>query len=288
MPVIGKNFELMVVDEVHHFGVGVRDEALEMSIAGERLGLTATPPAGPALARLAELVGPVVYHLGIGDLAGSWLADFDLVTVHLGLDRDERARYSTDHRLFADVHRRFRRLHPHGTWQEFVSGASQSDEGRRALDAWRRTRKLLSFTHAKARAVGLLLDRHREARVLVFTADNDSAYAIARARLIMPITCDIARSERQRALAAFRAGELRALVSARVLNEGIDVPDADVAIVVGATGGEREYVQRVGRLLRPMPDKRALVYELVTLATNEPRRAAERRRALAAAAPIAP
>jgi superfamily II DNA or RNA helicase len=37
-----------------------------------------------------------------------------------------------------------------------------------------------------------------------------------------------------------------ALVSARVLNEGIDVPDADVAIVVGGTRGEREHVQRIG------------------------------------------
>ncbi|MEO7035861.1 MAG: helicase-related protein, partial [Polyangiaceae bacterium] len=73
------------------------------------------------------------------------------------------------------------------------------------------------------------------------------------------------------------------LVSARVLNEGIDVPDADVAIVVGGTQGEREHIQRVGRLLRPVQGKRALIYELVTRATAEARRATERRRALAPA-----
>jgi superfamily II DNA or RNA helicase len=72
-------------------------------------------------------------------------------------------------------------------------------------------------------------------------------------------------------------------VSARVLNEGIDVPDADVAIIVGGTQGEREHVQRVGRLLRPAPGKRAIVYELVTMATSEARQAVERRRGLAAA-----
>ncbi len=69
---------------------------------------------------------------------------------------------------------------------------------------------------------------------------------------------------------------------ARVLNEGIDVPDADVAIIVAGTHGEREHVQRVGRLLRPSPGKRAVVYELVTMATGEARRARERRRGLAA------
>jgi superfamily II DNA or RNA helicase len=118
--------------------------------------------------------------------------------------------------------------------------------------------------------------------VLVFTADNAAAYAIAREHLIMPITCEIGRRERERALLAFREGKLRALVSARVLNEGIDVPDADVAIIVGGALGEREHVQRIGRLLRPVPGKRAIVYELVTLSTSEARRAAERRRALAA------
>ena len=132
------------------------------------------------------------------------------------------------------------------------------------------------------RLVKALLARHRESKVLVFTADNAAAYAIAREHLIMPITCEIGRRERERALSAFREGKLRALVSARVLNEGIDVPDADVAIIAGGTFGEREHVQRVGRLLRPSPGKRATVYELVTLATSEARRAAQRRRALAA------
>jgi superfamily II DNA or RNA helicase len=282
MPRIGNRFELLVVDEAHHFGCGVRDEALEMCIAGRRLGLSATPPSGPALTRLEELLGPVVYQLGVGDLAGTWLADFDSVVLRVALDREERTRYDADYRLFAELNREFRSLHPGGSWQELVAAASQSTDGRAALRAWRRARQLLSFTRGKAAAVKALLSRHRDARVLIFTADNAAAYSIAREHLIMPITCEIGRPERERALQGFREGKLRALVSARVLNEGIDVPEADVAIIVGGTQGEREHVQRVGRLLRPSPGKRATVYELVTLATSEARRAIERRRGLAA------
>ncbi|HEY6558522.1 MAG TPA: DEAD/DEAH box helicase family protein [Polyangiaceae bacterium] len=282
MPRIGQHFELLIVDEVHHFGTGLRDEALEMCVAERRLGLTATPPGEPALTRLAHLVGPLTYQLRVGDLAGRWLAEFDLVAIHVGLNREERQAYAADHRLFSEVNRRFRQHYPQGSWQEFVASASQSPEGRAALLAWRRTRRLVGFTEAKAEAVRVLLARHRGSRVLVFTADNAAAYAISREHLIMPITCDISRGERERALSAFRSGELRALVSARVLNEGIDVPEADVAIIVGGTQGEREHVQRVGRLLRPSAGKRALVYELVTVATSEVRRAAERRRGLAA------
>jgi superfamily II DNA or RNA helicase len=280
MPSIGNRFELLIVDEAHHFGVGVRDEALEMCLAPRRLGLTATPPDAAALHRLGDLVGPIVYEIALADLTGSYLADFDLVVLPLALNPSERASYDADHGEFSELSRRFRQLHPHGTWQELVAAASQSAAGRAALAAGRRARRLVSFTRAKARAVGMLLSRHRGSRVLVFTADNAAAYAIAAEQLIMPITCDVSRGEREQALEAFRRGELRALVSARVLNEGIDVPDADVAIIVGSTFGEREHVQRVGRLLRPAPGKRALVYELVSAATTEVWRAAARRKAL--------
>jgi len=98
----------------------------------------------------------------------------------------------------------------------------------------------------------------------------------------MPLTCDIKRKERERVLSLFREGTLRALVSAQVLNEGLDVPEAEVGIIVASSRGEREHVQRVGRVLRPRPGKHALVYELVVRATTEVGQSRKRRSALAA------
>jgi superfamily II DNA or RNA helicase len=92
----------------------------------------------------------------------------------------------------------------------------------------------------------------------------------------MPFTCDIRRKERATVLERFRRGELRALVSARALNEGIDVPDAEIGVIVAGRLGEREHVQRVGRLLRPSEGKRALIYEMVVRSTAEVRQAARR------------
>lgn len=282
MPVLGNRFDLLIVDEVHHFGNGLRDEALEMSTAAARLGLTATPPRhGAAAARLEELIGPTVHELAIGDLVGGYLAPFDAIAMYLALTQLERARYDELIARFRAVHSAFRRLAPEGSWSEFVRTAVRTDEGRRALSAWRQARRLLAFTQSKREAVRTLLARHRDARTLVFTADNETAYAIAREHLIVPLTCDIGRKEREEVLLRFRAGELRSLVSARVLNEGLDVPDADVAIIVGGTLGEREHVQRVGRLLRPGPGKRALIYELVTPQTMEIQQARRRRKGLA-------
>lgn len=282
MPRLGDRFDLLVVDEAHHFGCGIRDEALEMSIAEARLGLTATPPrTGPAAERLMELVGRTVYELAIGDLAGGFLASFDTFTLHLDLEPDERDAYRRFMNDFRAVFVHFRRTVPEGSWEDFARAADRTPDGRKALLGLRRAQQLLRFPRAKREAVRQLLKRHRDARVLVFTGDNQTAYAIAREHLIMPLTCDIARAERAEALERFRKGEYRALVSARVLNEGLDVPDADVAIIVAGTLGEREHVQRIGRLLRPAAGKRAIVYELVVWDSSEVRQAARRREGLA-------
>src|SRR5262249_19218963 len=81
---LGDRFDLIVVDEAHHFGDTTRDEALEMAVAPARLGLTATPARGASQsARLLDLVGPVVYELTIGDLAGEFLAPFDMLTLRV-------------------------------------------------------------------------------------------------------------------------------------------------------------------------------------------------------------
>jgi superfamily II DNA or RNA helicase len=157
-----------------------------------------------------------------------------------------------------------------------VRAAACSEEGRRAIAAWSRARRLLAYPEAKRRLVGSLLTRHRADRAIVFVGDNETAYRVAREFLIMPFTCDIARRERASALERFRRGTLRALVSARVLNEGVDVPDAEVGIVVAGRFGEREHIQRVGRVLRPAEGKRALVYELVVRGTAEVGQSARR------------
>ncbi|MEO8182225.1 MAG: DEAD/DEAH box helicase family protein [Deltaproteobacteria bacterium] len=279
----GAAFGAVIVDEAHHFGAGAQDEALEMLTAKFRLGLTATLPTdGAQAARLSELLGPVVYRLGIDDLAGTYLASYDLVVLEVYLELDERERYEREVEAFRTFNRAFRRVAPGARWAELVRAAMRSRAGRQALAAWRESQRIQAFPSAKRRYLSELLTRHRESRVLVFTPNNETAYAVAREHLLMPLTCDIGRAERDAALELFRRGMLRALVSSRVLNEGLDVPDADVAIIVGGALGEREHVQRVGRLLRPRPGKRATVYELVTAGTSEVRLATKRRKGLSA------
>jgi superfamily II DNA or RNA helicase len=61
-----------------------------------------------------------------------------------------------------------------------------------------------------------------------------------------------------------------------VLNEGVDVPDANVAIVVSGNSTAREHIQRLGRVIRPKQQE-AVLYELVTRYTSEVASARKRR-----------
>jgi superfamily II DNA or RNA helicase len=273
----GQRFGLMVVDEAHHFGQSTRDLLLEMSAAPARLGLTATPPdPGPQAQRLEELLGPRVFRARLAELQGQYLADFHRLTLVLELSAAERSAYDLEYGAFRAFYLPYRSRNPGGAWADFLREAARSDEGRRSLAAWRASRRLLAFHESKGAALRWLLAEHSKRRVLIFTPDNHTAYRVAVRHLVMPITCDIGRAERARSLELFREGRLRALVSSRVLNEGVDVPEADVGIIVGGTSGPREYLQRLGRILRPAPGKHAELWELITRATPESNRVRQR------------
>jgi superfamily II DNA or RNA helicase len=281
VPRIGDRFGLVVIDEAHHVGAWCPTEILEMLVAPARLGLTATPPVGPPALALERHVGQVVYGLSIADLVGDSLADFEVSTISITLDETERASYRKHRGQFAAAYAKFQQGSPGSSWKEFVRAAQRTTGGRAALAAWRASRAVLAYPRGKRAALRDLLAHHPSERVLVFTGDNTTAYAIAREFLVMPVTCDIGRGERAAMIERFRNGDAPVLVSSQVLDEGFDVPDAEVAIVVGGTASERRHVQRIGRVLRPRPGKRARVYELAVQSTVEVEHVIRRRRGLA-------
>ena len=282
-PTIGDRFGLVIVDEAHHVGAECPTELLEMLVAPARMGLTATPPDGDSAAALERAIGSVVYTLAIDDLVGDALAEFDLTTIPIRLEPSERERYDAARAVFAVAFSAFQRRQPGATWDAFVKAAMRTGEGRRALAAWRTSKAMLAYPADKRRVLRELLVRHRDRRALVFTHDNRTAYDVAREFLVYPITHEIGRKERMRALARFIAGEINVLVSAQVLDEGLDVPEAEIAIILGGSGSGRRHVQRIGRVLRPAPGKRAHVYELAVAGTVDVDSVRRRRQAIGSA-----
>ena len=277
---IGGDFGFVVFDEVHHLGgEGYRDAARLLS-APARLGLTATfeRPDG-AHEVVEELVGPKVYEAAVDDLVGDHLADYEIRRIEVALGPEERQAYEDAQGTFVDYLKRSNlSLRSGSDYRKLVMRSGNDPKAREALLAKQRARRIMMNADAKVETLGRLLDRHRDDRVIVFTAHTDLVYRLSERYLLPAITSETGAAERREILERFREGTYSRVVTANVLDEGVDVPDANVAVVLAGSGSEREFTQRLGRILRPNEDGgRALLYEVVSEETAE-EQVADRRR----------
>jgi len=277
---LGDRFGFVVFDEVHHLGgEGYRDIA-RLLAAPARLGLTATfeRPDG-AHETIEDLLGELVHQVDVDALAGEHLADYDIKRIEVDLTPEERAVYERHQETFTDYLKRSSITMRSGSdYQELVKRSGTDPDAREALLAKQRAREIMMNADRKVERLADILDRHREDRVLVFTAHTDLVYRLSERFLLPAITHETGASERREILERFREGDYSRVVTANVLDEGVDVPDANVAVILSGSGSEREFTQRLGRILRPTgDDSRALLYELVSDETAEERVARRRR-----------
>jgi superfamily II DNA or RNA helicase len=268
---LGARFGLVVFDECHHLPSGSFALAARACLAPYRMGLTATLERSDGReADLLSLIGPTVYQKDIIELSGDYLADYDVEQISIDLTAQERQLYNSERGIYrAFLQRHGIRMSSPSGWGEFIMLSSRSAEGKRAMTAYRTQRKLAFAAPAKLDYLDHLLFDHRNDRAILFTQDNATAYEVSRRFLVPVITHQTKVKERSHILASFAAGSYGAVVTSRVLNEGVDVPDANVAIVLSGSGSVREHVQRLGRILRKKQGKRAILYELVTAETGE-------------------
>ena len=279
----GHHFKLIIYDEVHHLPAPSWGETALMSAAPFRLGLTATYPEsheqGNGRWRIDDLIGPIVYKKRIDDLVGERLAEYRTMRLRVDLTKAERQRYDRDWAIYSGYFRRHELQKDYGPhWLRELQRRSAYDrEARRALLARQRLQQLLAGADGKLHTLENLLREHSHEQVLIFTESNAVVYAISRRFLIPALTHETRAAERKHILDSFRAGEYHALVTSRVLNEGIDVPEAKVAVVLGGTASAREYIQRLGRVLRKTGNRTAVLYEIIVRKTIDEGKAQRRR-----------
>lgn len=276
---LGNRFGTLVFDEVHHLPSEFYRCIAEFSLAPYRLGLTATLERSDGKhVDLVDLVGDTVYQKRPEDFAGSILASFRIHPVYVELSQAEREAYQqaiATRNGFLQAKRVG--LGSLTGWNRFVMLSARSPEGRRAMQAHREARRIAHATPAKIRMLSTILARHPGEKTLVFTEDNATAYEISQRFLIPCMTHQTLIKERQSILEGFKSGVYRVIVTSNVLNEGVDIPDASVGVIISGSGSNREFIQRLGRILRRGEGKQAILYELVARETRE-EQVAQRRR----------
>ena len=130
-----------------------------------------------------------------------------------------------------------------------------SEAARQYLDAFSKRREIVAQSKGKYELLGSLAPAIRDAHgALVFTETVRAAnHAINRLDPLVSIdliTGTTARRQRREILDDLRVRRLDAVAAPRVLDEGIDVPDANLGIVMSASRTRRQMIQRMGRILR--------------------------------------
>ena len=279
---LGNRFGLLVFDEVHHLPAAGYRSIAEFSAAPYRLGLTATYEREDELhSELNRLVGGKVYEKQISELAGGHLAPYRIKRITIALTDEERKEYEQHYSVFLNYLRKTGMIMKGPQdFQKLVMKSGRDPEARKALLARNAARDLAFNSDSKLEKLKKILETHNEDRVFIFTEHNRLVHLISREFLIPAITYRTPAKERSSILEKFRAGSYRAVVTSKVLDEGIDVPEANIGIIASGTGSKREYIQRLGRILRKKEGKEAILYEIIAEETTETGTAKRRKEAV--------
>ena len=149
---------------------------------------------------------------------------------------------------------------------------------RQAQKAYHLKQAIENRASEKLRVLEDIFRLHKGERILVFAGSNAMAIEVSRRFLAPTILSHTRKHERLAVLEGLAKGDFEVLIANRVLDEGVDVPEAKVAVVIGGQSSTRQAKQRLGRILRRTGEARATLYEVVCENTREVERSRQRRR----------
>ncbi len=268
-------FGLIIFDEVHHLPSPVFSEIARRLIAPYRIGLTAFLDLDENKMRsLQDLVGPIIKFEEIDHLIQrGYLADYEYKLIKVKMNDAERQKYRKLMRVYVDYIRYD--ILPEYPWVrkkedifKIISKEAVSDPfAKKAIKALKMAKEIALFPKEKLSRLEELLEKHRNDKVIIFTRHIRVASIISYLFGIPLITSLTKKELRAKIFELFEEGKISKIVSAEALDEGVDIPDANVCIIISGRGSKRQLIQRIGRVLRPKEGKKAIIYELVTVRT---------------------
>ena len=282
---LGNKFSLIILDEAHHALAPNFALILEMFASPNRMGLTSTLHR-PDMRHLdtPRLMGDVVYEATHEQLAGKYVAPFEYEKIFVDLTSEEKGVYEQQRKIYTDyLEKANLPLRTYEDFRRLIMRSGFDPEARAAVLARNLAFKIALNSAAKINFLAEQLKQVKE-KTLIFTLHNDTVYQISKRFLVPAITHQTPEKERREILQKFKSGEYMAIVTSQVLDEGVDIPSASLGIILSGTGSPREYIQRLGRVLRKQEGKVAHLIEVVSRATSETNISLRRHRRLQDAA----
>jgi RNA polymerase primary sigma factor len=279
-------FGLLIADECHRYGTDIFMGALENGFKS-RLGLTATRErADGGHKELEDYFGKVVYTLGYKESIGrGYIAEIKVAQIAVNLTIDEKFEFDELSEVITksrfELSKRFGlKVDPYPHFMAEIVRIKKEGDMRDSMAAGRylssisKRKALLANTPQKLKVVKHLADSINDSNgTLFFTETIAGAEAICDELKQVGISAATIHSglksqERFSAFIDFHEKRIKALTAAKVLDEGVDVPEADLAVIISASKTRRQMIQRMGRVIRVKADGRKARFVFVYVANT--------------------
>lgn len=269
---------LIIGDEAHNLGASKVEESLPRQV-GLRLGLSATPERyydDDGTQSLLSYFGAVIqpeFTLKDAIQQGA-LVHYLYYPVLVELTETESIGYS---KITQKIGRKL--LFKNKETANLTDIENNEDITHLLM----RRARLVGAAENKLNALRELMQRRRETTHTLFYCGDGSPQPDAKSDLsqlravtqilgvelnyrITTYTAQTPLFEREKLRRQFESGELQGLVAIKCLDEGVDIPAIQTAVILASSSNPRQFIQRRGRVLRPHPGKeRATVFDMIVL-----------------------
>ncbi len=285
------DYGLLVADECHGYAAKTFQLALEEEFQF-RLGLTATldrPDGGQE--KLIDYFGGIIYELGYAKaLENGWLSEFKVALIAVDFSESEQIEFDELSEVISatqfTLSKRFGlSLEPFAKFMDEITNIAKNGALRdkmaanKYLSSISKRKTLLADTPRKLEVLKYLTDSVELSNgTILFTETKSGADRIATELNenninASSIHAGLKKKVRRDVFANFESGALKAITAPRVLDQGVDVPEADLAVIIAASKSKRQMIQRMGRILRLKTDGRKARFVIVFVAgtSEDPR-----------------
>ena len=273
-PELLDSIDVVVVDEVHHLGARTALIRLLPKLKEKEyvLGLSSVPEREDKAHEFFLGEFPICYDLSLGTaLEKGYVSPIEVINVPAQMSKGERELYDA---LTEKIKRAFTFCGPEiSRWMSCFDPNTRQYVGRLGIASMSKRKKLLSDVDSKRSAVLKIVEEHPDKRIILF---SESVVAIEHLRLFLNdngVKCETFHAgteqwRRQEILQEW-GYKFDVLLSCRALEEGIDVKEVGIGILITSGKSKRQFIQRIGRVIRPMEGKEAKFYVVYSPATVE-------------------
>jgi superfamily II DNA or RNA helicase len=264
-PELMDNADAVVLDEVHHLGARTALRRL-LPVLQEKeyvLGLSSVPERQDETHRLFLEQFPICFDLSLGDAVRTGIVSpLKVVEVPAEMTKEERSAYES---YTEKIQRAFRFCGPNiAKWMRCFDPKTRQYVGRMGMAAMSQRKKLLSQISDKKEKIAEIIQRHPDERVILFAESVDALEDLKEFLREKGITAETFHSKvetwRRMEILESWGRNFDVLLSCRALEEGLDVKEVAVGVLVTSGKSRRQFIQRIGRIIRPVEGKVATFY----------------------------